>query len=63
MSNLSRSHWHLGIALAHVVLSPNIATSNGSCPVIKAVVVEAPRRRDLRKPGGGSADVPGEGFT
>jgi len=26
--------------------------------MIKAVVVEVPRRRDLRKPDGGSADVP-----
>jgi hypothetical protein len=63
VSNLSRSHWHLGIALAHVVLSPDIATSNGSCPVIKAVVLEVSPCRDLRKPDGGSTDVPGEGFT
>jgi len=59
---LSRSQGHLGISLAHVVLSPDIATSNGSCTMIKAEVVEVTRRRDLRKPGGGSADVPGEGF-
>ena len=58
VSRLSRSQGHLGISLAHVVLSPDIATSNGSCTMIKAVVVEVPRRRDLRKPDGGSADVP-----
>ena len=63
MSRLSRLHRRLGIALAHIVLSRIIATSNGTCLVIKAVVVEVPRRRDLLKPDGGSADVPGKGFT
>jgi len=39
------------------VSSRVLATDVGTCSVIKAVVVEVPRRRDLRKPDGGSADV------
>ena len=61
VSRLSRSRRHLGTSRPLDVSSRVLATDVGTCSVIKAVVVEVPRRRDLLKPDGGSADVPGEG--
>ena len=51
------SYRHLGTSRPLDVSSRVLATDVGTCSVIKAVVVEVPRRRDLRKPDGGSADV------
>ena len=58
MSRLSGSQWHLGTSRPLDVSSRVLATDVGTCSVIKAVVGEVPPRRDLRKPDGGSADVP-----